>query len=275
MRSSMARATEAKLNGTESRVHLAVLSLTGTWSRLSDYCYTEQIATLSGVRPKTTREILGKLGRLGVIVYSPARGRHRRSLIGLPLDAEKAPGSEALSDPPEKAPESGALSGEKAPGSGAEKTPGSEAPTEKHPRSKQQAAASRSRDEPEEFTKLLDGIPLKDEDRRVILEAWEREPGRVTRCTAEYRHRLRHGTARRPGLLVRMVEDGDDFRGGSVTELRSPMERAMRWAETAGWEIAPEDRIDVMPARDELTEAQRNEVLTRCEVVAAERARAA
>jgi hypothetical protein len=271
MRVSMAMATDAKLNGTEWRVYAAVLTLTGTWSKLSDYCYTEQVAALANVPPKKTREILGKLGRLRIIVYRPARGRHRRSLIGLPFGEEKAPESEALSSTQEKAPESEALSAEKAPGSDAKNAPESEAPTEKASEEKAAAAVSPgSGDEPHAFTSLMDGIDLRGAARRVLLEALEREPERVAACVAEWRRKHGEGTARGVGLLVKMVKDGDWPKQGAVIELTPPFDLAMRWARATGWSIAAEDRLDTLSYRDKLTSEEQAQVLAECERAAEE-----
>jgi hypothetical protein len=63
--------------------------------------------------------------------------------------------------------------------------------------------------EPRGFTALLDGIPLGGVGRSRLLAAWRSEPERIGACVAEWWDRQ---PTVGPGLLVTMVERGDDPR---------------------------------------------------------------
>lgn len=56
----------------------------------------------------------------------------------------------------------------------------------------------------------------------------------------------------------------------SRTPKQTPYERAMAWAETAGWMVAHDDRDDVMPQAAALSESEREAVRRRCDEVASE-----
>jgi hypothetical protein len=62
--------------------------------------------------------------------------------------------------------------------------------------------------EPGEITALLEGIPLHGPGRKKLLAAWLVDPDRVDACVDRWWDRPNAGA----GLLVRMVEDGDDPR---------------------------------------------------------------
>jgi hypothetical protein len=95
------RARKANLSGTEWSVFSVVVDQTAAYSKLEDYTYAAAIAQLAGVpgrhAVKRTRRILGKLNRLGIIVWRPGRGAGHRSLIGLLPAGEKAADSDPLS----------------------------------------------------------------------------------------------------------------------------------------------------------------------------------
>jgi hypothetical protein len=84
IRLAIERGVSARLNGQAWRVLAAVIALVPSYSRLADKTYTAQIARFAEIDEKRTRVLLGQLRRRGIIVYVPAQGRNRKSLIGLP-----------------------------------------------------------------------------------------------------------------------------------------------------------------------------------------------
>jgi len=61
----------------------AVFALTTTYSKLTEFVYVAQVASLAGVHQITAGESIRKLAAAGVIVWVPGRGRRSRSLIGV------------------------------------------------------------------------------------------------------------------------------------------------------------------------------------------------
>ena len=100
-----------------SRVYLAVLYLTASYSRLREpRVYVAQIADIACVDETVARKELNRLHRLGVLNWTPSRGRGKASAVGLPgSDLKNRPlltrfSSENLSDRGRK---TGSLSTEK------------------------------------------------------------------------------------------------------------------------------------------------------------------
>jgi hypothetical protein len=89
MRRVFALASEIRLKQSEWRVLSAVVALTGTYSKLEDEAYVEQIAATARVGPSTCRRALKKLGELVLIEYAGRRGPGRKPLIGLPKTVQQ------------------------------------------------------------------------------------------------------------------------------------------------------------------------------------------
>ena len=84
MRRALLRADGAELTGREWRTLGAVLILTASYSRTSDYVYVADVARLTTVDERHVRRALHRLAELGVILWEPGRGRSKPSLLGLP-----------------------------------------------------------------------------------------------------------------------------------------------------------------------------------------------
>ena len=71
------------------------------------------------------------------------------------------------------------------------------------------ARAREGTGEAPEFAALLEGVGLRADGRTQAREALGAEPARVTACVEEWWRRKDRKSTTGPGLLVRMVEDGD------------------------------------------------------------------
>lgn len=70
--------------GRQPRILLATIHQTSTWSRLCDTVYADALFELARVDRRDGQRGLNELVERGVIVWRPAHGRGRRSLLGLP-----------------------------------------------------------------------------------------------------------------------------------------------------------------------------------------------
>jgi hypothetical protein len=89
LRLILARATRARLNGSQWRVLAAVMSLTVSYSKAYDRTYVARIAELAELDRKDprwteTRRALKHLAQAGVISYDPAARNRMKSLVGVP-----------------------------------------------------------------------------------------------------------------------------------------------------------------------------------------------
>jgi hypothetical protein len=141
-RETLRLARGERLSGSEWRILSGVLELTTSYSRLGDHFYTAQIAALTGIAPKRTRELLGALNRKGVIDYRPARGQGRKSWVALRRPDSKTPASGGLSDHSERPPDPVAFQAENSIGSVPERPPNREALPRSTPRRRQSTTTS-------------------------------------------------------------------------------------------------------------------------------------
>lgn len=88
LRQAMNRAIEARLTLAEHRVLLAVLALTGTYSKLADETYVSVIADIAEVSERHCRRVMDRLADLGIIGWDPRRGQSVRSRVWLPQEGE-------------------------------------------------------------------------------------------------------------------------------------------------------------------------------------------
>jgi hypothetical protein len=95
--------------------------------------------------------------------------------------------------------------------------------------------------------------------RVLCLQAFEENADGFRRCAERARQRAQRNPV---GLLVRMVKDGDHrfaATGRNESE-RSQLERALRWAETAGRKFGPEHVFDIADASFTLDATERAQV---------------
>jgi hypothetical protein len=109
IRDASRRANEAQLSDGQRKVFLAVIALVASYSRLEDRVYVADVAGLSRLSNRHTRDCLKFLHEQQLIVWKPRRGKSVKSLLGLhPASKSGTP------RPPVSVPEPEGLEQEKA-----------------------------------------------------------------------------------------------------------------------------------------------------------------
>jgi hypothetical protein len=167
---------------------------------------------------KTVQRAVRKLAKAGIIYYQAGNGRGRLSVVGVPPAAAKG-GHRDVPSPAAKGGHSDVpLSSEKGGHGDAEKVDThayaradailTRASEKKAVPEERAAASSAPAGEDDDFETALGGIRLRGPRRQIVLDAYRENAERVRGLIADALART--GVRNRGGLLVRMVEDGDE-----------------------------------------------------------------
>ena len=95
-RGAIERLLATKVPHRKTRVFLAIVYLTVTFSKVGDRVYVAQIAAVAripgdGDEYRHTRRAIAELKKDGVITWEPVRGRHKQSWVSLNVDGKTRP----------------------------------------------------------------------------------------------------------------------------------------------------------------------------------------
>jgi hypothetical protein len=183
LRDVIARAVESDAVRGRSRVLLAAIYLTASWSRVGDRIYTDQVASIAKLPGDTDgshcRRALRELAELGVIEYHGGRGSGRSSWISIRLSEDQThPLMAPVRDDVERGrqwPSKGAASG---PQKGAASGPLPRRGSEK-------SADDVGVDESEELERLLEPFKTHQSQRERFAKAYTANPAGFRLCVQD------------------------------------------------------------------------------------------
>lgn len=244
-----AETAEPRLSPLEWRVFNRVIRHTETYTKVVDEVAFNQLVP-AGAHPKAVSRALRRLADRGIFHYQAGRGRPsstsnkwRPTVIGLPdPDDEKVTATGSLSG----GAKGNEMDDEKVTATRARTRARSFQAPEKNP-TEETAACSAPASEDDDLDTALRGIRLRGSGRQTVLDAYRENPVRVHGLIGDVL--ARSGVRNPGGLLVRLVEDGDEPKphrgliGRALTDmdfddligaLRQPMPDRPRGPNSAG-----------------------------------------